>query len=238
MHRYSLRRVGLVIFLLGLPALTCGVGPVLRNLIARVEIIEQILDLAPTTVLLDDDFEDGIDPAWVQVEGTTQTIAPTTDCVWTYWSQYANCGSLGLHFDEREWYEYTLAVPATGSFSLYFHDDPADTHALAYIAVVSPGNQERIGVATDPWTCPNGYYYFSVNAGAHRCTTIPRRLGWHRVEFVRNGLTTKGYLDHALVFETNRSDRYDFRIIRVVQEDAAQLLDGFAIDDVRFEAFD
>ena len=175
MGHYKARHFLAVLVLLGLPALTCGVGPVVLDLIERVEFIEQELGLAPTTILLDDDFEDGIDPAWVQVEGTTQTIAPTIDCGWTYWSQYANCGSLGLHFDEREWYEYTLAVPTTGSFSLYFHDDPADTNALAYIAVASPGNQERLGVSTG--TCPNGSYYFSVNAGTHRCTTIPRRFG-------------------------------------------------------------
>jgi hypothetical protein len=199
-------------------------------------LVERVLGIGTRTVLLDDDFEDGIDPAWEQVEGTTQTIEPTIDCAWTYWSQYPNCGSSGLHFDEREWYEHTLAAPAIGSFSLYFHDDPADTSALAYVAVVSPGGQERIGVSTG--TCPNGDYYFSVNAGSHRCTTIPRRFGWHRIEFVRTGITTKGYLDHALVFETNRADRDVVGTIRVIQESAAQVLDGFAIDDVRFEAFD
>ena len=71
-----------------------------------------------------------------------------------------------------------------------------------------------------------------------RCTTIPRRLGWHRVEFVRTGTTTKGYLDYVLVFETNRPGRDTFGLVTVIQEVPWLLLDGFAIDDVRFEAFD
>jgi len=216
-----------------LPALTCGVGPVVLDLIERVEFIEQELDLAPTTILLDDDFEDGIDPAWVQVYGTTQTIAPTS-CE-DFNSNYTNCGSLGLHFDESERYDYEVSAPTTGSFSLYFHDDPADTLAAAWIGVLSPGGQERLGVETG--ACPN-HYYISLNAGTHRCTLIPRRKGWHRVEFVRSGLTTKGYLDHVLMFETNRSDRYGFTLITVIQEVPWALLDGFAIDDVRFEAYD
>ena len=76
-------------------------------------------------------------------------------------------------------------------------------------------------------------YYISLNAGSHRCTIIPRRLGWHRLEFVRNGLTTQGYLDHVLAFETNRSDRDVLGLITVWQERSDSLLDGFAIDDVR-----
>ncbi len=198
-------------------------------------VVERELGLGPRTVLLDDDFEDGIDPAWVQVEGTTQTIAPTTDCTRTYWSQYANCGSLGLHFDEAERYDYLVPVPAAGSFSLYFHDDPTDMLAVAWVGVMSPGGQERLGV--DTRNCPDTYY-ISLNAGSHRCTIMPRRAGWHRLEFVRTGLTTKGYFDHVLVFETNRSDRDVFGIFTVWQERSDSLLDGFAIDDVRFEAFD
>ena len=222
--------------LLGLPALTCGVGPVVLDLIERIEFIEEILFSEPVgTILLDDDFEDGIDPAWTQVIGTTQTVVPTLDCGRAYWSQYANCGSLGLQFDEEERYDYQLPVPTAGSFSLYFHDDPADTLAVAWIGVLSPGGQERLGV--DTRVCPN-HYYISLNAGSHRCTIIPRRLGWHRVEFVRTGLTTTGYLNHVLVFETNRSDRDVFGLVTVWQERSDSLLDGFAIDDVRFEAFD
>lgn len=199
--------------------------------------VERELGIGPRTVLFDDDFEDGIDPAWVQVGGTTQTIAPTTDCTRVYWSQYANCGSLGLHFDEVERYDYVLPVPSIGSFSLYFHDDPADTEAAAFVAVLSPGGQERIGVSTGH--CPGGTYYISLNPGSrHHCTNIPRRLGWHRVEFLRTGTTTKGYLDHVLVFETNHPDRNAFEKITVVMGPSYALLDGFAIDDVRFEAFD
>ena len=84
--------------------------------------------------------------------------------------------------------------------------------------------------------CPN-HYYLSLNPGTqHHCTNIPRRVGWHRLEFVRTGTTTKGYLDHVLVFETNHPDRDVFGVIMVVQEVSYLLLDGFVIDDVRFIA--
>ena len=36
-------------------------------------------------------------------------------------------------FDEVERYDYALPVLSTGSFSLYFHDDPGDTVAAAWI---------------------------------------------------------------------------------------------------------
>ena len=234
MTQYRMRRALAVVGLLVLGLFTLGASPALLDLIARVEAIEEILFSEPVeTILLDDDFEDGIDPAWTQVIGTTQTVIPTLDCGRAYWSQYANCGSLGLHFDEAERYDYALPVPAAGSFSLYFHDDPADTLAVAWVGVLSPGGQERLGV--DTRGCPDTYY-ISLNAGSHRCTIIPRRLGWHRVEFVRTGLTTKGYLNHVLIFETNRSDRDVFGLITVWQERSDSLLDGFAIDDVRFIA--
>ena len=74
MGQYKARHFLAVLALLGLPALTCGVGPVVLDLIERVEFIEDVLFSEPVgTILFDDDFEDGIDPAWVQVEGTTQT---------------------------------------------------------------------------------------------------------------------------------------------------------------------
>jgi hypothetical protein len=206
-----------------------------RSLLAeRVAAIEAFLSLGPTTVEFEDDFEDGLDPAWTQVNGTTQTIAPTADCGGAYWSLYSNCGSLGLHFDEVERYDLQLQVPTAGSLSLYFHDDVSDTVALAFAAIGGPG-EERIGVATP--VCPN-HYYVAVNHGTHRCTLIPRRTGWHKVEFIRNGFTTKGYLDYVLVFETNAPGREVVDHFRVIQEDLPQLLNGFAIDDVRFEAME
>jgi hypothetical protein len=260
--RYRIRHFMAIGALLTLTALTCGPTPIVQNLIqrvealeaetaligelttsleaglgalaARVDVIEQVLFSEPVeTVLLDDDFEDGIDPAWVQVYGTTQTIVPTSGCDQAYWSGYSNCGSLGLHFDELERYDYELPVPAAGSFSLYFHDDPADTNAAAWVGVLAPGGQERLGVATS--LCPDTYY-ISLNAGYHRCTIIPRRLGWHRLEFVRTGLTTRGYFDHILVFETNHGNRPVIERVTVIQEFPYSLLDGFAIDDVRFVA--
>lgn len=236
MTQYRMRRALAVFGLLVLGIFTLGASPALLDLIARIEVIEEILFSEPVkTILFDDDFEDGIDPAWVQVNGTTQTIAPTGDCTRAYWSKYSNCGSLGLHFDEVERYDYKLPVPATGSFSLYFHDDPADNAAAAWVGVLSPGNQERIGVSTE--ACPNTYY-ISLNPGDRfRCTKVPRRVGWHRVEFVRTGTTTKGYIDYVLVFETNRPGREVFGLITVIQEVPWLLLDGFAIDDVRFETF-
>ena len=232
-----MRSVLAVLGLVGLSVFTLGASPALLDLTARISNIEEFLFSEPVnTVLLHDDFEDGIDPAWVQVYGTTQTISPTSDCTRAYWSRYANCGSLGLHFDEMERYDYRLPVSAAGSLSLYFHDDPADTNAAAWVGPLSPGGQERIGVVTD--TCPDTYY-ISLNAGEHRqCTNMPRRLGWHRVEFVRTGTTTKGYLDHVLMYETNHKDRDVFELITVIQEVPWALLDGFAVDDVRFEAFD
>ena len=51
--------------------------------------IEAFLGLGPTFVEFEDDFEDGLDPAWL-VWGTTQTIAPTGDCGQAYWSLYSN----------------------------------------------------------------------------------------------------------------------------------------------------
>ena len=50
--------------------------------------------------------------------------------------------------------------------------------------MMKPGGRESLGV--DTRNCPNTYY-ITLNAGSHRCTIIPRRLGWHRVEFVRDG---------------------------------------------------
>jgi hypothetical protein len=190
--------------------------------------------VTPQPVFLDD-FEDGVDPAWVQVYGSTQTVAPTGDCGEAYWSQYPNCGTAGLHFDESERWDYQTPAMTPGSFSLYFHDDPSDTSAAAWIGVLSPGMQERLGVFTD--LCPNTYY-MSLNAGEHRqCTAVPRRLGWHKLEFVRTGRVSKGYLDHVLVFETNLADRDSFDVVTVIQEVPALTLSGFAIDDVRFEAY-
>ena len=233
MFRYKARHFLALSVLLAIPVLI-GAAPALLDLITRVELIEETLFSEPIeTVLLDDDFEDGIDPAWVQVFGTTQTIAPTSDCTQAYWSRYANCGSFGLHFDEAERYDYELPAASTGSFSLYFHDDPTDTLAVAWVGILTPGGQERLGV--DTRNCPN-HYYISLNAGSHRCTIIPRRLGWHRLEFIRSGATMKGYFDHVLVYETNHSDRAVIGSITVWQERSDSLLDGFAIDDVRFVA--
>ncbi len=236
MTQYRMRRALAVFGLLVLGIFTLGASPALLDLIARTEIIEQFLFSEPVeTILLDDDFEDGIDPAWVQVYGTTQTIVPTGDCTQAYWSRYASCGSLGLHFDEKERYDYQPPVPVAGYFSLYFHDNPADTSAAAWIGILGPGGQERLGVETS--ICPDTYY-ISLNAGSHRCTIIPRRLGWHRVEFVRTGTTSKGYFDHILLYETNHSDRAVIKTVTVMQEVAGRELSGFAIDDVRFVAFE
>jgi len=137
MYRYKARYFGLLAALLAIPAFTCGIGPALRQLtqrvdaleveialvteltetlraglealVARVDVIEEAVFFEPSeAVLLDDDFEDGIDPGWVQVYGTSPTIAPTGNCTQAYFSQYANCGSLGLYFDEPERYDFYL----------------------------------------------------------------------------------------------------------------------------------
>ena len=62
MGRYKARHFLAVFVLLGLPALM-GAAPALLELIERVEFIEQDLARAPTSILLDDDLEDGIDDA-------------------------------------------------------------------------------------------------------------------------------------------------------------------------------
>ena len=78
MSRYKIRHFLALSALLAIPVLV-GAAPALLDLTTRVELIEEALFSEPIeTVLLDDDFEDGIDPAWVQVEGATQTIAPKT----------------------------------------------------------------------------------------------------------------------------------------------------------------
>ena len=232
MRRYRPRYFGLLAALLIIPAFTCGVGPVVLDLIQRVEVIEELLFSEPTeTVLLDDDFEDGIDPGWVQVWGTNVTFAPTTYCVGA--SSYPNCGSLGLQFDEVERYDFQLPNSVPGSFSLYFYDDPADTLAAAWIGVIHPA-QEFIGLNTDK--CPHHYALVLTGDGTHPCTNIERRLGWHRVEFVRDGISSKGYIDHILVFETNLPSRNAFSVLTLWQEIPWLLVDGFAIDDVRFVA--
>ncbi len=234
MGRYKARHFLAVSVLLGLPALTCGVGPVVLDLIERVEVIEEILFSEPVeTILFDDDFEDGIDPAWVQTVGTTQTIQPTS-CVGAHF--YPSCGSLGLHFDESEQYDLLLPERSGGSFSLYFYDDPSDTDADAIVGAVSPGAAEYIGVQTD--ACPNHYtLQLSGNIGK-TCTRFQRRKGWHRMEFVRDGRSSRGYIDYVLVFETNLPDTNQFELFRVIQNapSPAKMLDGFAIDDVRFVA--
>jgi hypothetical protein len=235
MFHHRVRRFLAVWGLLALGLFTLGASPALLDLIARVEVIEEALFAEPIEVVLfEDDFEDGLDPAWVQVNGTTQTIAPTSDCTQAYFSKYPNCGSLGLYFDEVERYDYELPAPATGSFSLYFHDDPADTAAAAWIVILSNGNLERIGVSTD--ACPDTYKVSLVPGDGWQCSTVPRRLGWHRVEFVRTGTTTRGYIDYILVFETNRPGRDAFQAVSVLQEVPWLLLDGFQIDDVQFIA--
>jgi hypothetical protein len=216
---------------------TVAARPSLADLQAQIDALEaRVAPLEPpaTTVVLSDDFENGIDPAWIQVDGTTRTITTTTGCDQAYWSNYQNCGSQGLHFDEKERYDIELATPSAGSLTLYFHDDPADTHAAMWIGVLSPGDQERLGVETSH--CPSTYY-ISVNAGEHRCTIIPRRLGWHRIEFVRTATSTRGYLDYAVMFETNKPFRTVFQRFTVIQEVAGKELSGFAIDDVNFVAF-
>ncbi len=197
-------------------------------------VVERELGIGPRSVLLDDDFEDGIDPAWVQTVGTTLTIAPTSDCGNAYWTEYReNCGSLGLIFDEVERYELDVPVWTPGVLTLYFHDDASDRNAVADIQV----DGERLGVLTD--TCPDHYWVVLTHGFGSHCTSVPRRTGWQRVDFVRTGFGTRGYINHILVFETKRPDRPGFWRIALSQErPSPSLLDGFAIDDVRFEAFD
>ena len=180
MTRYRMRRVFAVFGLLVLSAFTLGASPALLDLVARVEVIEEFLFSEPVeTILLDDDFEEGLDPAWTQVIGATQTIQPTS-CVGAHF--YPSCGSLGLHFDESEQYDLVLPARSGGSFSLYFHDDPSDTDADAIVGAVSPGAAEYIGVQTD--ACPNHYtVQLSGNIGK-TCTRFQRRNGWHRMEFL------------------------------------------------------
>ena len=51
MHRYSTRRIALVCALLLLPAATCGVGPVVVDLVERVTAIEDWLEVPVGGVL-------------------------------------------------------------------------------------------------------------------------------------------------------------------------------------------
>lgn len=199
-------------------------------------VVEQELGLGPRTVLFEDDFEDGIDPGWVQTTGTTVTIAPTSDCGNSYWTEYQeNCGSLGLIFDEVERYEFQLPTTTPGILTLYFHDDASDRNALAFIEAHPAGG--RLGVHTD--SCPDHYWIALTHGFNDHCTSVPRRTGWQRVDLIRTGSATRGFINHILVFETKHPGRAGFSKIAVNQENAApRLLDGFAIDDVRFEAFD
>jgi len=106
------------------------------------------------------------------------------------------------------------------------------------VGAVSPGAAEYIGVQAD--SCPNHYaVQLSGNIGK-TCTRFQRREGWHRMEFVRNGRSSRGYIEHVLVFETNLPNTSKFELFRVIQNapSPSKTLEGFAIDDVRFEAFE
>jgi hypothetical protein len=238
------RRAFWLLLPLALITLT-GISPGLRELIARIESLEVGFDLVVArveaieealfsepseTVLLDDDFEDGLDPGWVQVYGTSATIAPTGNCAQAYFSQYANCCSLGLYFDEPERYDFYLPSATPGILTLYFYDDASDQVAAAFIAT----RGERLGVNTD--SCPKHYWVALTHGSYYHCTNVRRRTGWHRVDLVRTGEITRGYMNHILVFETKHPDRFAFEYFMLVQETSWLLLDSFAIDDVRFVA--
>ncbi len=215
---------------------TLEADPVLSDLITRVELIEEALFSDPIeTVLFNDDFEDGIDPAWVQVVGLAQTIAPTGTCVDYAWD-YHNCGSLGLHIAESVEYHLDLPQaegPSIDSFSLYFHDNPTDTAAAFYVGMGA--GLEWMGVVTE--VCPNHYFVGMVGSVGKVCTKIKRKLGWHKLEFVRDGRTSKGYIDRVLVFEANSPNSLRATQARLVHAPSpANVLDGFVIDDVRFIA--